>query len=163
MVEIKKVKLLVLILILLSVSIFMFNGSNKLSNMDGTSGNVKLDINPKSITIIKLGMPAHKKVVSSNEDIKDVISFFESIELYKRIDEEYKGWTYSIDMEDDNGNRQDMEFNGEMTFYGDSWYRIDPNKEKDLDDLYNKLNYTEEKYTPYSGNKPNIQRTFIVQ
>ncbi|MDS0527108.1 hypothetical protein NNC19_15560 [Clostridium sp. SHJSY1] len=104
--------------------------------------NITLDLTPKSISIIKTGNPVRKKVITSKEDMEKVKNFVESIHLEKKIKDQIKGWSYSIDITNANNTNVSLTI-GLCVSYGDSQYTFDSSLCEKFDDIYNELNYPE--------------------
>lgn len=98
---------------------------------------------PKQIEIIKTGNPVLKKVITSDEDMKKIISFIKSIKLGKKVDTNVKGWGYSVRIFDDNGNEYSVAFLRDLISFNNSFYSMNETVGNEFDDLYSQLDYSE--------------------
>lgn len=97
----------------------------------------------KSISIIKTGSPIRKKVVTSKDDMNKIISFIKTINLKSKLNEHYKGWTYSITIEDVDNNITSIEIYLNKISYNNIFYSIDTSVNQKLKEIYSELNYPE--------------------
>ncbi|WP_143317905.1 hypothetical protein [Clostridium sp. HBUAS56017] len=97
---------------------------------------------PKQIEIIKTGNPVLKKVVTSDEDMKKIISFIQNIKVQKKSNEEIKGWMYSITITNSNDEKHSVTL-GMIANFDTTSYAIDQNVNNEFQGLYDSLDYNE--------------------
>lgn len=117
------------------------NDIDENANLDITSK--FLNISPKSISITKAQNRLFKKDITSTEDKKELLDFISSITLKEKLSDCYKGWCYSIDIEDTNNQSYCIEFLGDKLSIGNTFYTVDPSVCDNIEKLYNKFNYPE--------------------
>lgn len=151
---VKKFKLLILIIISSVIAFLIFSPLHKEnrvekariiknSKIDVLDKNIKLNIIPKSISITRAGNPVRKKVVTSKEDMDKIMSYLKAINLKSKLNESYKGWSYSIHIEDINSNMYGIEIYGDKVSYNNSFYTTYTSISDKIINIYKELNYPE--------------------
>ncbi|MBU3201625.1 hypothetical protein LL037_12335 [Clostridium estertheticum] len=133
-----------LILILLT-SILIFSGcaNTKSVSVDNTKGIININ-DVDNLKIITLPSPPKEKTITKKEDIKKVINLINSIKKEHIKQNDYKGW--SILIKTDGKEKHSLCFSGGRVEIDNLWYIINNNDIDKIKNLYNKLNYKEEKY-----------------
>lgn len=108
------------------------------------SNSITIDINDIDIlTISALPSPPKIKKVDRKSDIKQVISFINSISKKQiKLEEDINGWEFIINTK---GKKlHSISFIGNMINIDKIWYEVDANEIKKMREMYNELNYPEE-------------------
>lgn len=124
-------------------------GSNTSKNVDTNTtanlgiANIFSNICIKSIFITKANNGLFKKNITSAEDKKELLDFINSITLKEKLNDNYKGWSYSIDIEDTNNKSYGIGFLGDKLSIDNTFYTVDSSVCDNVEKLYNKFNYPE--------------------
>jgi hypothetical protein len=135
------------VIILIGTTIFFISTNLKNENKnDDTSKTIPyivFDTIPKSISITKTGNPVTKKNISSSDDMDKVISFIKSIPLKEKLNDTYKGWSYSINIEDTNSEVHKISIYSDKVSYDNSFYKTDSDACEKIKKLYDEFNVDE--------------------
>lgn len=97
--------------------------------------------NIKEISIAKMPSPPQEKIIDKKEDVNKIIEFLKSVNVGEEIKESFKGWVYSIKI---NNNEKDViSFLGDKIGYKNRFYKTDQKNIEELKKLYNQLKYIE--------------------
>lgn len=130
-----------LILILLTSMLILYGCANKSVSSDKINVN-----NIDSLTIITLPSPPKEKTITKKEDIKKVMEVVNLSKKEKIKQDNTKGWTLSINTSGQ--EKHSITFSGGKVVIDNLSYKIDNADIDKVKDLYNKLDYKEQSYTP---------------
>lgn len=133
-----------LILILLT-SILIFSGcaNTKSVSVANTKGIININ-DVDNLKIITLPSPPKEKTITKKEDIKKIINLINSIKKEHIKQNDYNGWVILI--KTDGKEKHSICFSGGRVEIDNLWYKINNNDIDKIKNLYNELNYKEEKY-----------------
>ena len=133
-----KIRKFFTICILVSIIIFttgctITSNSNKEIN---ECSNIEINIKPTSILIRNIKNPTNVTEVSNTEDISKIVNLIRTIKVKEKSDRNIKGWSYSLELKDDEGNSENIELLEGKILYGDFVYEIDLEEEKNLENMF---------------------------
>lgn len=103
-----------------------------------------LNINGIESMIIKvLPSPPKMKAINKEEDIKSIIEYINHISKQRIEQEDMNGWEVLI--QTDGEQKHSIKFIADMLEIDDVWYRVGETEVEKIKDLYNKLDYDEER------------------
>lgn len=103
-----------------------------------------LNINGIESMIIKvLPSPPKMKAINKEEDIKSIIEYINSISKQTIELEDINGWEVLIQTYGE--QQHSIKFIADMLIIDDVWYRVGETEVEKIKDLYNKLDYDEER------------------
>jgi hypothetical protein len=124
------------VIILIGTTIFFISTNLKNENKnDDTSKTIPyivFDTIPKSISITKTGNPVTKKNISSSDDMDK-----------EKLNDTYKGWSYSINIEDTNSEVHKISIYSDKVSYDNSFYKTDSDACEKIKKLYDEFNVDE--------------------
>ena len=103
-----------------------------------------LNINGIESMIIKvLPSPPKMKAINKEEDIKSIIEYINHISKQRIEQEDMNGWEVLI--QTDGEQKHSIKFIADMLEIDEVWYRVGETEVEKIKDLYNKLDYDEER------------------
>lgn len=103
-----------------------------------------LNINGIESMIIKvLPSPPKMKAINKEEDIKSIIEYINHISKQRIEQEDMNGWEVLI--QTDGEQKHSIKFIADMLEIDDVWYRVGETEVEKIKNLYNKLDYDEER------------------
>lgn len=133
-----KIRKFFTICILVSIIIFT-TGCTTTSNSNteiNECSNIEINIKPTSILIRNIKNPTNVTEVSNTEDISKIVNLIRTINVKEKSDRNIKGWSYSLELKDDEGNSENIELLEGKILYGDFVYEIDLEEEKNLENMF---------------------------
>ncbi|MCB2291055.1 hypothetical protein LGK97_15065 [Clostridium sp. CS001] len=159
-IELKMPKILLLLVFVILSLLFSSCGNSayeekRISEVINTEYNTTVALNniinpeeTESITITTLPSPPKIKIIDKKEDIKEIITFINSIKLEETKHDNIKGWVILIATK--GKNNHSLSFLGSLIHIDGKWYTTNKDELSKLRTLYNDLDYKEIPFKDYN-------------